>query len=52
VQINHITTAKDFVNMLEATGIKVSISTVKGILYRHNLKGRSARKKATTPKPP
>ena len=31
--------------MLEETGTKVSISTVKQILYRHNLKGRSARKK-------
>ena len=31
--------------MLEETGTKVSISTVKLILYRHNLKGRSARKK-------
>ena len=31
--------------MLEETGTKVSISTVKQVLYRHNLKGRSARKK-------
>ncbi|CDQ87796.1 unnamed protein product [Oncorhynchus mykiss] len=31
--------------MLEETGRKVSISTVKRVLYRHNLKGRSARKK-------
>ena len=31
--------------MLEDTGTKVSISTVKRVLYRHNLKGRSARKK-------
>ena len=31
--------------MLEETGTKVSISTVKQALYRHNLKGRSARKK-------
>ena len=31
--------------MLEETGSKVSISTVKRVLYRHNLKGRSARKK-------
>uniref|UniRef100_A0AAZ3SLX5 Transposase Tc1-like domain-containing protein n=1 Tax=Oncorhynchus tshawytscha TaxID=74940 RepID=A0AAZ3SLX5_ONCTS len=31
--------------MLEETGTKVSISTVKCVLYRHNLKGRSARKK-------
>jgi hypothetical protein len=45
VQINPITTAKDLVKMLEETGTKVSMSTVKRILYRHNLKGRSARKK-------
>ncbi|CDQ70095.1 unnamed protein product [Oncorhynchus mykiss] len=31
--------------MLEETGTKVSISTVKRVLYQHNLKGRSARKK-------
>ncbi|CDQ97101.1 unnamed protein product [Oncorhynchus mykiss] len=31
--------------MLEETGTKVSISTVKQVLCRHNLKGRSARKK-------
>ena len=31
--------------MLEETGTKVSISTVKQVLYRHHLKGRSARKK-------
>uniref|UniRef100_A0AAZ3S4C6 Transposase Tc1-like domain-containing protein n=1 Tax=Oncorhynchus tshawytscha TaxID=74940 RepID=A0AAZ3S4C6_ONCTS len=30
--------------MLEQTGTKVSISTVKQVLYRHNLKCRSARK--------
>jgi hypothetical protein len=46
VQINpRTTTAKDLVKMLEETGTKVSISTVKWVLYRHNLKGRSARKK-------
>ena len=45
VQINPRTTAKDLVKMLEETGTKVSISTVKQVLYRHNLKGRSARKK-------
>ena len=39
VQINHRTTAKDLVKMLEETGTKVSISTVKLVLYRHNLKG-------------
>ena len=31
--------------MLEETGTKVSISTVNQVLYRHNLKGLSARKK-------
>ncbi|CDQ97917.1 unnamed protein product [Oncorhynchus mykiss] len=31
--------------MLEETGTKVSVSTVKRVLHRHNLKGRSARKK-------
>uniref|UniRef100_A0AAZ3QPN2 Transposase Tc1-like domain-containing protein n=1 Tax=Oncorhynchus tshawytscha TaxID=74940 RepID=A0AAZ3QPN2_ONCTS len=39
------TTAKDLVKMLEETGTKVSISTVKRVLYRHNLKGYSIRKK-------
>ena len=45
VQINPRTTAKDLVKMLEEMGTKVSISRVKRVLYRHNLKGRSARKK-------
>ncbi|CDQ67446.1 unnamed protein product [Oncorhynchus mykiss] len=45
VQINLRTTAKDLVKMLDETGTKVSISIVKGVLYQHNLKGRSARKK-------
>ena len=45
VQINPRTTAKDLVKTLEETGTKVSISTVKRVLYRHNLKGHSARKK-------
>ncbi|WP_366991445.1 hypothetical protein, partial [Pseudomonas aeruginosa] len=31
--------------MLEETGTKGCISTGKQVLYRHNLKGRSARKK-------
>jgi hypothetical protein len=44
-QINPRTTAMDLVKMLEETGTKVSISTVKRVLYGHNLKGRSARKK-------
>ena len=42
VQINPRTTAKDLVKMLEETGTNVSISTVKRVLYRHNLKGRWA----------
>jgi uncharacterized protein YneF (UPF0154 family) len=42
VQINPRTTAKDLVKMLEETGTKVSIFTVKQVLY---MKGRSARKK-------
>uniref|UniRef100_A0AAZ3PNX5 Transposase Tc1-like domain-containing protein n=1 Tax=Oncorhynchus tshawytscha TaxID=74940 RepID=A0AAZ3PNX5_ONCTS len=45
VQINLRTTAKNLVKMLEETATKVSLSTVKRVLYRHNLKGRSARKK-------
>ena len=45
VQINPRTTAKERVKMLEETGTKLSISTVKQVLYRHNPKGRSARKK-------
>ena len=31
--------------MLEETGTEVSISTVKQVLYRHTIKGSSARKK-------
>ena len=30
--------------MLEETGTKVCISTLKRVLYQHNLKGRSAKK--------
>ena len=45
MQINPRTTAKDLVKILEETGTKVSIATVKQVLYRHNLKGLSARKK-------
>ena len=45
VQINPRTTAKDRVKMLEDTGTKVSISTVKWVLYRHNLEGHSTTKK-------
>ena len=49
VQINPRTTAKDIVKMLEETGTKVSISTVKQVLYQHN---PEAKEEATTPKPP
>jgi hypothetical protein len=45
VQINPKTTAMDPLKMLQKTDTKVSISTVKQVLHRHNLKGRSARKK-------
>ena len=45
VQINPRTRTKDHVKMLEETGTKVSISRVKQVLYRHNLKSRSAWKK-------
>ena len=44
VQINPRTTANDFVKIQVETGTKVSIATVKRVLYRHNLKGRSAKK--------
>ena len=44
VAINPRTAAKDLLKMLEETGTKVSISTVKRVLYQHNLKGRSVRK--------
>uniref|UniRef100_A0AAZ3SFS1 Transposase Tc1-like domain-containing protein n=1 Tax=Oncorhynchus tshawytscha TaxID=74940 RepID=A0AAZ3SFS1_ONCTS len=44
VQINPRTTAKDLVKMLEETDTKVSISTVKRVLYQHNMKGHSARR--------
>jgi hypothetical protein len=44
-KINPRTTPMDLVKMLEETGTKVSISTVQRVLYRHNLKGRSVRKK-------
>uniref|UniRef100_A0AAZ3QMW3 Transposase Tc1-like domain-containing protein n=1 Tax=Oncorhynchus tshawytscha TaxID=74940 RepID=A0AAZ3QMW3_ONCTS len=51
VQINPRATAKDLVKILEETGTKVSISTVKRVLYRHNLKaaqqGRSHCSKTT-----
>ena len=44
-KINPRTTAKDLVKILEEIGTKASISKVKRVLYRHNLKGSSARKK-------
>ena len=43
VHINPRITAKDLVKMLEETGTKVSISTVKRVLYQDE--GRSARNK-------
>jgi hypothetical protein len=52
VQINPRTTAKDLVKMLEETGTKLPISTVKRVQYRHNLKGHSARKKPLLHKKP
>ena len=39
VQINPRTTTKDLVKILEETGTKVSISTVKRVLYQQILKG-------------
>src|SRR5690606_18508019 len=39
VQINPRTTAKDLVKVLEETGTKVPINSMKLVLYRHNLKG-------------
>uniref|UniRef100_A0AAZ3RT80 Transposase Tc1-like domain-containing protein n=1 Tax=Oncorhynchus tshawytscha TaxID=74940 RepID=A0AAZ3RT80_ONCTS len=45
VQITSRTTAKDLVKMLVEMGTKLPVSTVKRVIYRHNLKGRSARKK-------
>jgi transposase len=41
VEINPRTAAKDLVKILEESGRKVSISTVKPVQYWHNLKGRS-----------
>uniref|UniRef100_A0AAZ3RR12 Transposase Tc1-like domain-containing protein n=1 Tax=Oncorhynchus tshawytscha TaxID=74940 RepID=A0AAZ3RR12_ONCTS len=49
VQINPRTIAKDLVKMLEETGTKVSIFTVKRVIYQHNLKGHSARTKPLFP---
>ena len=43
VQINPRTTVKDLGKVLEETGTKVSISTVKQVLYRHNLKSHCSK---------
>jgi hypothetical protein len=40
------------VKLLEETGTKVSISIVKGVLYRHILKKTLSKEEATAPKPP
>ena len=45
MHINPRTKAKDLVKMLAEAGKSVSLSTVKRVLYRHGLKGHSARKK-------
>ena len=47
------TTAKDLVKMMEETSTKLSISTVKPVLYRHNLiaQERSHCSKNTIKKP-
>ncbi|KAI4903070.1 hypothetical protein NFI96_003591 [Prochilodus magdalenae] len=44
VHINPRAKAKDLVNMMAEVGKSVSLSTVKRVLYRHGLKGHSARK--------
>ena len=49
VQINPRTTAKDPLKMLEKTGTKVSISTVKQVLYPHNLKRPLSKEEAIAP---
>jgi hypothetical protein len=50
VEINPRTTAKDLVKMLEETGTKVSISTVKQVIYQHNLERPLSQEEATAPK--
>ena len=52
VQINPRTTAKDLVKMLEETGTKVSISTVKRVLHHHKPERPLSKEEATAPKPP
>ena len=51
LQINPRTTAKDLVKMLGETGTKVSISTVKRVLYRQPERPLS-KEEATAPKLP
>jgi REP element-mobilizing transposase RayT len=51
LQINRRTTAKDHVKMLVEAGTKASISTVKRVLYRHNLKRLLSKEEAAAPKP-
>jgi uncharacterized protein YneF (UPF0154 family) len=46
VQINPRTAAKELVKMLEETGTKSSISTVKRVLYRHSKENKYVRKEA------
>jgi hypothetical protein len=50
VQINPRAIAKDLVKILEETGTKVSISTVKRVLYRQPERPLS-KEEATAPKP-
>ncbi|KAL2099419.1 hypothetical protein ACEWY4_005899 [Coilia grayii] len=45
VRINPRAKAKDLVKMMAEAGKSVSLSTVKRVLYRHGLKGHSARRK-------
>lgn len=45
VHMNPRTRAKDLVKMLADTSRRVTLSIVKRVLYRHGLKGCSARKK-------
>ena len=43
--VQKVKSIPDLVKMLQERGTKVSIATVKQVLYLHNLKERSARKK-------
>ena len=49
VHINHRTTENDLVKMLEETGTKVSIFTVKRVPYWHTRKAAEQGRKATEP---